>query len=876
LRGAAVLELPTDRPRPPVQSFRGAYHELRYAPELHAAARALGVREGVTQFMVLLAAFQALLHRYTGQVDLVVGAPVAGRNRAEVEPLIGFFVNTLVLRADASGDPPFRDFLRRVQRTALGAFSHGDLPFEMLVEKLHPERDPSRNPLFQVTFQLQSAVAGSLPRPDDTAPVEVNRGTAIFDLAFNLWDTGERLEGGIEYNTDLFDEATIARMARHYGRLLEGAVRDPALPLSRLRLLDAEEEERVLRGWNDTGAAADGEAIVHRLFLAQAERTPEAVAVVSGDERLTYAQLERRANRLAHALRARGVGPERLVGICMERSAEMVVAVLGVLKAGGAYVPLDPGYPRQRLAYMAADAGVDLVLTGDAQRVFVGETIGAPGLTVDEALRGEAREGQVDADAHPEGVAYVIYTSGSTGRPKGVMVTHAALGNHMRWMQAALPLRADDRVLQRTPFSFDASVWEFYAPLLSGARLVMAPPEAQKDAGILARTVASHGITLLQTVPTLLQMLLDEPAFRTCTSLRRVFCGGEPLTAELRARFFATLGAELHNLYGPTEAAIDSTHWACRAEEAVRPPIGRPIHGAQAYVLDPHGNPVPPGLPGELYVGGAGVARGYRGRPALTAERFVPDPYSGRPGARLYRTGDRARHRADGALEYLGRMDAQVKVRGHRIEPGEVESVLRDHPGVREAVVALRENAPGDARLVGYVVPAAPDAARTENGAARDDEHVSRWQALYSEIYRGPAAADPAFDTAGWNSSYTGAPLGPEEMREWVEHTVERILPLRARRVLEIGCGTGLLLQRIAPHCERYVGTDFSPEVLRPLRRRIAARGDALAHVETLERRADDFSGLEEGGFDLVILNSVVQYFPGVDYLLRVLEGTVR
>jgi amino acid adenylation domain-containing protein len=733
LHDLPTLRLPTDHPRPPVQSFRGARREVRLPDPLADALKALSRREGVTLFMTLLAGFQALLHRYTGQGDVVVGAPIAGRSREEVEGLIGFFTNTLVLRTDLSGDPTFRDVLGRVREVALGAYAHQDVPFELLVEKLQPERDLGRNPLFQVAFQFFSLT--TLPREVlGAAPewVPGERGAAIFDLTVSLAEAREGVAGGVEYSTALFEAPTVERLWGHYVTLLEGAAADPSRRLSELPLL-TEPERQQLDAFNATGADFPGPDVLHRLVEGQAGRTPDAVAVAAPEGQLSFGELNRRANRLANYLCRHGVGPDVLVGVCLDRSLDLVVALLGVLKAGGAYVPLDPGYPAERLAFMLADARAPVLVTWRRFRDRL--PVAGPRVL---CLDGDGAAVAAESDADPPGgvtggdLAYVIYTSGSTGTPKGAMNTHRGICNRLRWGQDAHPLTAADCVLQKTPFGFDVSVWEFFWPLVAGARLVVAEPGGHRDPRYLAGVIAREEVTTLHFVPSMLQAFLEEPGPAACPSVRQVTCSGEALPVALQERFFARFAAALHNLYGPTEAAVEVTSWACvRGDRRRSVPIGRPIANTRLHVLDASLRPVPVGVPGELFLGGAGVGRGYWDRPGLTAERFVPDPSGGEPGARLYRTGDLARYGPDGNVEFLGRLDDQVKVRGFRIEPGEVAAVLGRHPAVQEAVVVAREDKGGDKRLVAYLVPDARTAfaRRPSAGPAPANGHPAAGEA---------------------------------------------------------------------------------------------------------------------------------------------------
>ena len=699
-----VLELPTDHSRPAMPSYRGSRHEFAIDAVLAEQLRSTAQQHGITLFMLLLGAFNVLLHRYSGQSDIRVGVPIANRNRDEIEGLIGFFVNTQVLRTELDGQTRVADLLRAVKETALGAQAHQDLPFERLVEALKLERSLSHTPLFQVMYNHQPHVA-DLTTVSTASGLELGMldwqgRTTQFDLTLDTYEKAGKLHAALTYANDLFEAPTIARMARHWLRLLAAMVADPSQRIGELPLLDADEHSTLVHGGNATAQRYPTDRCMHQLIEAQVARTPDAPALLFGEQSLSYAQLDARANRLAHLLRERGVRPDTLVGICVERSVEMVVGLLAIHKAGGAYVPLDPEYPQDRLAYMIEDSGIALLLT---QRSLAAElpTNGVSVILLDQPsgwLDGYS-ERRPEVTVDPLSLAYVIYTSGSTGRPKGAGNSHAALVNRVCWMQQAYGLDDSDAVLQKTPFSFDVSVWEFFWPLMAGACLVVAAPGAHRDPLQLIDIINRYRISTLHFVPSMLQAFIHEPGVQTCEGLRRIVCSGEVLPLDAQKQVFAKLpNASLYNLYGPTEAAIDVTHWTCVDEGADCVPIGRPIANLRTHVLDAQLAPVPYGVPGELYLGGAGLARSYHQRPALTAERFVPCPFH--DGARLYRTGDRVRQRADGVIEYLGRLDHQFKLRGLRIELGEIETRLMQHPLVREAVVLVQDGK----HLVGYLV----------------------------------------------------------------------------------------------------------------------------------------------------------------------------
>ncbi|WP_460318522.1 non-ribosomal peptide synthase/polyketide synthase [Pseudomonas ogarae] len=710
-----LLELPTDHPRPAQQSMRGARLPIVLDRSLSDALKALARRENVTLFVLLLGSFQALLHRYSGQADIRVGVPIANRQRLETERLIGFFVNTQVLRAQFHGDLTGAGLLQQLKQTAMAAQMHQDLPFEQLVDALQPQRNLSHSPLFQAMFNHRNETASALENALPGLAVEPlgwEQRTAQFDLSLETTDSPQGLHAALIYATDLFEPATLERMGQHWLNLLQGMVQDLQQPVAQWTLLDDDERRQMLVDWNATAVSYPLDRSVQGLIEEQVRRTPDAPALVFGEQHLSYGELNARANRLAHTLIEHGVGPDVLVGIAVERSVEMVLGLLAILKAGGAYVPLDPEYPRDRLAYMFEDSGIGLLLTQQHLLEQLPIPDGLRSLVLD--LPGDGvyagRDTNPDVEVDGENLAYVIYTSGSTGKPKGAGNRHSALVNRLCWMQQAYGLDATDSVLQKTPFSFDVSVWEFFWPLLTGSTLVVAAPGAHRDPTQLIELITAHRITTLHFVPSMLQAFVQDPHVAECTSLKRIVCSGEALPVDAQQQVFAKLpNAGLYNLYGPTEAAIDVTHWTCVEEGRDSVPIGQPIANLGTYILDDELTPVPVGVIGELYLAGEGLARGYHRRAALTAERFVTGPFG--HGQRLYRTGDLARYRTDGVIEYAGRMDHQVKIRGLRIELGEIEARLAEHDEVRETVVIAQDGT----LLVAYLVPTGTELLSAED-----------------------------------------------------------------------------------------------------------------------------------------------------------------
>jgi amino acid adenylation domain-containing protein len=869
----ALLELPTDFPRPAVKTYQGQHLGSVLPADLGADIRRLCREQGVTPYMALLAAFKVLLYRYSGQTDLLVGSPIANRTQGQTEDLIGFFVNTLVMRSRLDAGQSFEQLLREVCRTALEAYSHQDIPFEYLVEKLNPARSTSHSPLFQVMFILQNTPMGVLSFGEtEVSMLETALTTAKFDLTLSMTEQDGSFLCDWEYATDLFEAESIRRLAGHFEALLRRLVQAPQQPYASFSLLTPVETQE-LQDWNRTGFDYPREQTLVDRFDAQVALRPDEVAARFGEHALTYAELDRRTNRLARHLAGLGVGPDVLVGLCVERSLDMLVGLLGILKAGGAYVPMDPEYPRERLQMMREDAAMPVLLTqahlcpllspGDARVVCLDRDAEAIARQPAEAL--PRRSGPAD-------LAYVIFTSGSTGRPKGVMIGHGALLNFLCWMQQRLDIGPGDRLLALTTLSFDIAGLELWLPLVSGSQVVIVSRETAMDGDRLMQEMAAHRITVMQATPATWKLLLQS-GWQQATPLT-ILCGGEAMPGELGKKLLAN-SRRLWNVYGPTETTI----WSSMQDVTRRPGrpqlIGQPIGNTLIHVLDAHGRVVPPGMPGELCIGGDGLARGYLGRPDLTAERFIEVDLFGQR-TMLYRTGDLARWLRDGTLECLGRIDHQVKVRGFRIELGEIEEVLNQHPRVRESAVitdAARES------LLAYVVP--QDEASSDDGPpdVRDDT-VRHWEQIWSEAYSqsdrvvGDDVEERQRNAIGWNSSYTLAPIPAAEMKDWLDATIEPILALAPRRVLEIGCGTGMLLFRLAPHCEHYTGADISAEALGWIdrQRRDWDFGD---RVTLLHAAADRIEGVAPGSVDLVIINSVIQYFPSIEYLVEVLERAV-
>jgi len=878
LRGLPPVEFPTDKPRPRLQGFDGDLVDFKVPATTATGLEHLARAEGCTLFATLMAAFQALIARYTRQDDIAVGTSLANRPDTDTQAMIGFFVNMLVVRGDLSGRPTFRALVGKTRDTLLDAYDNADVPFEMLVERLAPERDTSRHPLFQIAITLLNAppARGSLEGLE-IRPLG-NQDAARFDLELFVRETSDGLDGVFSYNTALFHRATVERLAGHFINLLESAAAAPDRPVGELPIVGAVEREALL-----APTRRDDFPVTRRLhdaFREQARRGPNRTALRLDGRSLTYAELDRWSDRVAHRLIETGVGPDTLVGLWTERTFETLAGLLGILKAGGAYLPLDPSYPIERVAHMLTDSRARVVLSPDELRDRLPPT-DALVLPIEPEDGADDNRAPPQAPGGPDNIAYVIYTSGSTGKPKGVMVTHA---NAMRLMSATdawFGFTHKDVWTLFHSLAFDFSVWEVWGALLYGGTLVIVPRVVARSPDAFYDLICDERVTVLNQTPSAFRQLCqaEQRAAREGeVELRYVIFGGEALDLSSLDDWLDRHGDEqprLINMYGITETTVHVTYRRVLWRDVKRrggSVIGRPIPDLSIVLLDEALNLAPTGAVGEICVGGAGVARGYLGLDQMTRERFIPDPFDPK-GGRLYRSGDLARFLPDGDLEYRGRGDQQVKIRGFRIETGEIQSVIAAHPDVAQAVVvARRERSPEgieDTRLVGYVVPRGAGPEREAGELTR------RWNQTFDATYAAPSVdtGDDTFDISGWNDSFDGRPIPPVEMRAWLDETLTRIAALRPRRVLEIGCGTGMILFGLGSLVERYVAYDFSETVIERLRGLVAARG--WNHIELRRGEGTAVADLDETGFDLVIINSVIQYFPNVEYLTTVLNAAV-
>ena len=868
-RPVAALQLPSDRPRSKKVDFHNAHLQFSVSKELTAELRALSRKEGVTLYMLLLAVMQVLLSRWANQADVVVGSPAAGRTK-QTENIIGFFSSMLPIRVDVSSTLSFRELLSRVNRTCLEAVAHQGIANEKLLAELQLDRRAARHPLYQVAFALHNfgTAAPQIGGIKLSLP-QAQYATVGTELSMHLAEGADELSGWIAYASELFDESTIRRFADQYRTLLQAVLATPQQPIAQLSLLSEQERQRLVVQFNDTATSYPRDKPIHQLFEEQVRCAPDAPAIAHEGRQLSYRELNMQANQLARYLIGNGVAPGSSVAVCAERGPELIVAMLGILKAGSIYVPLDPGYPQQRLEYMLRDTTAQMILTQAHLRARLPDTAVAT-IALDTGWEAIAEEDGSDIDAASLGLAsdplaYVMYTSGSTGEPKGVMVPQRAV-NRLVINNDYLQIDATDCIAFCSNPAFDASTFEVWAALLHGAKLLIVPQPVLFDATALAQLLEQQGVTVLHLTTALFNQHSAALA-NIFARLKALYFGGEAADPNMTRKVLQTSPPQqLVHLYGPTETTAFAA-WnriGSVAQDAKNISIGRPISNARIYILDDHRQPVPIGWVGEIYVGGEGVARGYLNRAELTAERFLTDPFSAQPHARMYRTGDLGRWLADGTIEFCGRNDQQVKIRGYRVELGEVEAHLSRDPRVKEAAVTPWGEG-SERRLVGYVVEEA-------SAEASSEEAVRRWQTLFEESYQEEQTDDaPSF--AGWNSSYTGRALPEADMQEWLSATIDRIRELEPRKVLELGCGSGLLVEQLAPHCAAYRATDFSPNVVRRLQRWLQAR-PALRHVALAQATALDIDEAA-ASCDTIVLNSVVQYFPDMEYLVAVLERAV-
>jgi amino acid adenylation domain-containing protein len=865
-----LLELPTDYPRPAQQSYQGEREEYCLSKELTQKLKAISQQQGVSLFMTLLTAFNILLSRYSRQEDLCVGSGIANRTHSYTEGLIGFFVNTLVLRSKIKPEQAFIDLLQQTRQTCLDAYAHQDIPFEYLVEQLQPERSLSHNPLFQVMMVLQNAagvgVNVSLPGLD-LQYLEQSFPFAKFDLLLDLRERHEQLHCMWEYATDLFEASTIKRMAGHFEVLLTAIAQNPQQPIRQLPIITPAESQQ-LQIWNQTDTNYPQHHTLVTLFEEQVTKTPDKIAAVFANRSLSYQELNQKANQLAnHLLQVKSLSHNPLMAICLDRSLEMLIGIFAILKAGGAYVPIDPSYPQERIQLMLEDSNAAVLLTTKSlKKQLPLEKLKnlAQIVFLDQQTWTEQPTDNPKYCSNYHDLAYVIYTSGSTGRPKGVAIAHHSSVAFVKWAHSVFSAEQLAGVLASTSICFDLSIFEIFVPLTQGGSAIV----VENALYIEQARKSPVSITLINTVPSAAAELLNMNAIPS--SVQVINLAGEPLKNNLvQALYQSTSVKEVYNLYGPSEDTTYSTFTKVAKNAQHETTIGKAIANTRIYILDNYNQPLPPGIPGELCIAGAGLAQCYLNRPDLTAEKFITLELFGKT-ERIYKTGDLARWLPDGNLQYLGRIDHQVKLRGFRIELGEIEASLLKHPEIQEVVVLVREESDRDRRLVAYVVPTATD-------NTSQSEQVELWEQVFNNSYSQQATPtdDPTLNLAGWKDSYTGEPIPSLAMQEWRDTTVDQILELAPKKVWEIGCGTGMLLFKVAPHCQHYLGTDFSSGGLQYIEQYL--KQQSLNEKVTLKTRAaHEFDEIEVNAYDLVILNSVIQYFPSLDYLLSVIEGAIK
>ena len=858
------LDLPTDKQRPSRQTYSGAERKVNLSKELSDKIREFSRKEKKSLFVLLLAAYKILFYRYTNKTDITVGCPFANRNQPGLEEVMGCCMNTLPLRTTFSPEDSFLDVLNKVRDVTLGAQANQEVSFEQIVEQVHPLRDGSFNPLFQVSFMFQDPPMKLYLKGIECESLEVHSQTSKFDCTLWMWDDPEGIKGLFEFSTDLFEDGTIDRMFINFSALLEDIVKSPEKKVSDFDILSKNEKNTLVNLWNNTRVDYPKDKCIHQLFETAAENYPRNTAVEFEDKKISYKELDKKANQLARYLISIGVGKESFVGIFLERSIDVVVALLGTLKSGGTYIPLDPAFPRDRLSYMLEDAGIQTLVT---QQKYSGWFNGFTGnevlLDTNYKIIDKQKKSNLNETISSDSLAYVIYTSGSTGRPKGVQIQHRSLVNFLISMQREPGLNESDSLLSVTTLSFDIAGLEIFLPLITGAKLVLVSKETTLDGKALLSEIESGNITIMQATPTTFRLMLAAGWNKKLPL--KILCGGEPLPADL-AKELLNYGSELWNMYGPTETTVWSTIKKISSANSIT--IGKPIANTSIYILDSKNKLVPIGVTGELCIGGDGLARGYHNRTDLTDKAFIPHPFENSDEAKIYKTGDLARYKLDGEIECLGRVDHQVKVRGFRIELGEIETVLTEHELVKQVLVVAQTDQADNSRLVAYLTV---DHSRLPDLENFTKEYLEEWQLIWNDAYKKPKkVTDPTFDISGWKSSYNGQPIPDDQMREWVDHTVKSILSFKPDNILEIGCGTGLLLFRLAPACNHFTGIDFSEIVLNATKNVVEDK--KISNVELYCRKADDLDDLKSEFYDIIIINSVIQYFPGAEYFLMVIK----
>ena len=872
LSNTSILELPLDKPRPAEQTFNGAKLYFSLDKAITGNLNKFSKEYDVTLFMTLLSVFKVLLYKYTGQDDICVGSPIANRTRIEIEPLIGFFVNTLALRSDLSGEISFRDLVKQVKQTTLDAYDNQDIPFEKVVDNVLLERNISYSPLVQVMMVLQNNPVSELSFGDlSLKPVIFEQVISKFDLTLDLTETTEGLVGGLEYNTDLFDKVRIERMTRHFQNLVESIISNPVTSISDIEILTAEEKHQLLVEWNDTDADYPKDKCIHHLFEDQVAKTPDNVAIVFETSQLTYDELNEKSNQLAHYLQERGVKPETLVGICVERSLEMIIGLLGILKAGGAYVPIDPAYPEDRISYMLDDAGCGIVLT--QEHVGLAQA-GTEVIYLDSDWDniGNSPTSNVISGVKSDNLAYVIYTSGSTGKPKGTLIEHKSVIRLVSNGGFSF-LRNPKVVLQYATISFDASIFEIWGSLCNGSQLIVCPP---RNLGIdeLGQIIKQFKIEVLWLTSGLFSLVVEN-GITMLEDVKYLLAGGDVLNKNHVARVLEThKSMTVINGYGPTESTTFASLYFMTQQSAINAsvPIGKPLDNTKLYVLDNNQRLVPIGVKGELYISGDGLARGYLNQPELTAEQFIKNPFSDDPQSRLYKTGDLVKYLPDGNIEFIGRIDNQVKVRGYRVELDEIELNLLNHPNVEIARArVLKNNSTIANEIVAYVKF---NDNWIDKGSIKD-KRIEDWVSLYDNTYSRIEDKNKN-EFIGWNSSYTGLPIGKKEMSEWLKSTIDLIKQFNPSTILEIGSGTGLLLFELANHFNKYYGVDNSQESINYLNKIVDSEKGKYSNIELFLKGADEIQDIDVKDVDMIIINSVVQYFPNLQYLEEVLADSIE